>query len=275
MSDKNTTRPFVKIDTLEMRAWLAEVSAGELKTWFAYKLRANSNGEAWMTLKTLAADTGLEPTTVSRHRNSLVRRGALISVNDEQRAKTGTFAPPRFRVEIPTQSGTEEQPHGKIAARSDSIQPHGKIGQSRTAKLEYQVDKREEAVSEEECADAQGHFENPKISDPRFSVVRGVYLEEFGKRSPNLKAPFNASDGKMLQSLLQRQPQATVDELTTWLKNAFASDDTPPLRPMFRLREFCTHAEKYSTGPLRRGTAPLRSATVDKKQAEQIDGLVY
>src|SRR5580658_3654727 len=142
MSHKNTTRPFVKIDTLEMRTWLAEVSAGELKTWFAYKLRANSNGEAWMTLATLAADTGLEPTTVSRHRNSLVRKRCLVPVSDGRRAKTGTFAPPRFRVEIPIQSGTEEQPHGKIAARHNSIQPHGKISQSRTAKLEYQEDSR-------------------------------------------------------------------------------------------------------------------------------------
>ena len=143
MSKKTTNRPFVKIDTQEMRAWLSEIGAGELKTWIAYRLRANSNGEAWMTLATLAADTGLEPTTVSRHRNSLVRKHGLVSVNDGHRAKTGTFAPPRFRVEIPIQSVTEEQPHGKIAARRDSIQPHGKIGQSRTARLEYQEVKRE------------------------------------------------------------------------------------------------------------------------------------
>jgi hypothetical protein len=262
MPEKNTTRPFVKIDTLEVRAWLAEVGAGELKTWFAYKLRANSNGEAWMTLKTLAADIGLEPTTVSRHRNSLVRRGALISVNDGHRAKTGTFAPPRFRVEIPIQNGAEEQPHGKI-------------GQSRTAKLAYQVDKREEAVPEEEGAGAPGHFENRKMPDPRFEPLKRVFVTEFERKSPTLKAPFNAGDGKMLQSLLRRQPQATSDELITWLKNAFASDDTPPLRPRFRLREFCAHAEKYTNGPLRRGGAILRSGAVDEKQAAQIDGLVY
>jgi hypothetical protein len=275
MSEKTTTRPFVKIDTQEMRSWLPDIGAGELKTWFAYRLRANSNGEAWMTLKTLAADTGLEPTTVSRHRNSLVRRGALISVNDGRRAKTGTFAPPRFRVEIPTRSGAAEQPHAKIAARHDSIQPHGKIAASRTAKLAHQVVTREEEGSEEECAGAQSHFENPKIADPRFAVVRGVYLEEFGKRSPNLKAPFDASDGKTLKSLLNRQPAASAEELSAWLRNAFASDDVPPLRPAFRLREFCAHAEKYANGPLKRGgAAVVRSAAADSGESSRLDGLV-
>jgi hypothetical protein len=275
MPEKNTTRPFVKIDTQEMRAWMAGVGAGELKTWFAYKLRANSNGEAWMTLKTLAADTGLEPTTVSRHRNSLVRRGALVAVHDGHRAKTGTFAPPRFRVEIPIQRSTEEQPHGKFAARHNSLQPHGKIGPSRTANLEYQEVKREVETGQVDGADAPGHFENPKMPDPRFAIVRGVYLEEFRKRSPNLKAPFDASDGKALKSLLNRQPAATADELSAWLRNAFASDDVPPLRPAFRLREFCTHAEKFANGPLKRGgAAVVRSAAADSTESSRLDGLV-
>jgi hypothetical protein len=277
MSKKTTNRPFIKIDTQEMRSWLPEVSAGELKTWFAYKLRANSNGEAWMTLKTLAADTGLEPTTVSRHRNSLVRRGALISVNDGHRAKAGSFAPPRFRVEIPIRSGTAEQPHGEIAARHDSIQPHGNIGQSRTAILEYQEVKREVETSQVEGADAPRQFEILKLPDLRFDVLRKVYLTDFEKKSPNLKAPFDASDGRTLKNLLNRQPAATADELVAWLKNAFASDDVPPLRPMFRLREFCAHAEKFAQGPLLKragGPIPIRSAKSDPAEAARLASLV-
>lgn len=125
-----------------------------------------------------------------------------------------------------------------------------------------------------ECASAQGHFENRKMSDPRFDGLKKTYLEGFESRAPTLKAPFNAGDGKMLRDLLVRQPQATLDDLSGWLKNAFLSDDVPPLRPMFRLREFCAHAEKYAKGPLKRAGALSRAATVDERQAAQIDGLV-
>ncbi len=124
-------------------------------------------------------------------------------------------------------------------------------------------------------AGAPGHFENRKmVPDSRFDPLKAIYLEEFERKSPNLKAPFNASDGKMLKELLNRQPQATYGELAGWLRNAFASDDAPPLRPMFRMREFCTHAEKFANGPLKRGGAPIRSAPADGAQASRLEGLV-
>jgi hypothetical protein len=120
---------------------------------------------------------------------------------------------------------------------------------------------------------ATPHFENPKMPDLRFDALRKIYLDGFERKSPNLKAPFEASDGKALQALLRRQPQATAEELTRWLKNAFASDDVPPLRHSFRLREFCTHAEKYAKGPLKRGGAKTRSAAADETQGSQLEGL--
>ncbi len=124
-------------------------------------------------------------------------------------------------------------------------------------------------------ADAHGHFAILKMPDPRFDPLKRFFVGEFQRKSPSLKAPFNAGDAKMLRDLLERQPHATADELTTWLKNAFASDDTPPLRPMFRLREFCAHAEKFANGPLKRGgAAPLRSAAVDSGESSRLDGLV-
>jgi hypothetical protein len=116
MSKKNTTRPFVQLDSQQLREVLPHISGGALKVWIAYKLRSNAQGEAWMTLKTLAADTGLEPTSCSRHRNFWIRCGGLIPVKDAYRSSSGTFGPPRFRVVIPEKSRMEELPHGKIAA---------------------------------------------------------------------------------------------------------------------------------------------------------------
>jgi hypothetical protein len=126
-----------------------------------------------------------------------------------------------------------------------------------------------------ECAGAQGHFKNRKMPDPRFDGLKKTYLEAFERKSPTLKAPFNAGDGKMLQDLLVRQPQATLDDLTAWLKNAFLSDDVPPLRPMFRLREFCAHAEKYANGPLKRNGGPaIRSSPADATESSRLQDLV-
>jgi hypothetical protein len=120
---------------------------------------------------------------------------------------------------------------------------------------------------------ARAHFENRKMPDFRFDALRKVYLEDFEEKSPTIKAPFEASDGKALQVLLRRQPRSTLEELTGWLKNAFASDDVPPLRHSFRLREFCAHAEKYAKGPLKRGGSKTRSAAADETQGSQLEGL--
>jgi hypothetical protein len=275
MSKKTITRPFVQLDSQLLRDVLPHISGGALKVWIAYKLRSNVQGEAWMTLKTLAADTGLEPTSCSRHRNFLIRCGGLIPVKDAYRSSVGTFGPPRFRVVIPEKSRMEELPHSKIAARPDLQLPHGKIARCRTAKLPHQEYKDfQEDVPEEDDASAQDDFENLKKPEARFDLVRTAYIEEFERKSPQIKAPFDGGDGKMLKILLDRQPQATADELIVWLNNAFASDDVPPLRPMFRLREFCAHAEKFANGPLTRVGGKTRAAAVDGRQAAQIEGLV-
>lgn len=121
---------------------------------------------------------------------------------------------------------------------------------------------------------AGADFENRKMADPRFESLKKAYFEQFSKKSPNLKAPFDAGDGKMLKNLLIRQPDATSEQLAKWLSYAFDSDDVPPLRPMFRLREFCTHAEKYVNGPLKRGGAPPVRISTDPSSASQIERLV-
>jgi hypothetical protein len=132
---------------------------------------------------------------------------------------------------------------------------------------------KEKVKGKDEDGRATPHFENRKMPDLRFDALRKVYLDGFEKKSPNLKAPFEVSDGKALQAFLRRQPQATLEELTGWLKNAFASDDVPPLRHSFRLREFCAHAEKYARGPLKRSGAKTRSAAADETQGLRLEGL--
>jgi hypothetical protein len=49
---------------------------------------------------------------------------------------------------------------------------------------------------------------------------------------------------------------------------------TYPLQKNFRMREFCSHAEKYQNGPLKRRGLPSRDAAIDERQAAQIEGLV-
>lgn len=103
------------------------------------------------------------------------------------------------------------------------------------------------------------NFGNPKISrakpkaDPRHAEVILCYAQESAKRFPGLRAPLDGSDGKAVQNLLRQQPEATADQICVWLRNAFDSDDVPPLHPGFRLREFASHFLKYTRGPLRRG----------------------
>jgi Helix-turn-helix domain len=277
MSEKNTTRPFVKIDTQEMRSWLPDIGAGELKTWLAYKLRANAKGEAWPGLATLSKDTGISPSRISRHRSQLIKIGALVPLDRKMgnHDRGGRWGSPKFRVAIPQIHRAAKTAYGKNTVRLESEAPHGENDVHRTVKTAHEVDVLEVDVSKEECAGAQSHFGNRKMADPRFAIVRGAYIEEFGKRSPNLKAPFDASDGKTLKSLLNRQPAATAEELSCWLRYAFASDDVPPLRPAFRLREFCAHAEKFANGPLKRGgAAAVRSAAADSTESSRLEGLV-
>lgn len=96
---------------------------------------------------------------------------------------------------------------------------------------------------------------NAAPADPRHRAIVETYIAEFERRHPRLKAPVNGSDGKALQELLRQQSTASTEELTNWLLNAFNSDDVPPLRPCFRLREFASHALKYTRGPLRRSVS--------------------
>lgn len=89
--------------------------------------------------------------------------------------------------------------------------------------------------------------------DARFNPVRQEYISLFESSTSGIKAPFDASDGKNLKDLLASQPDLSLERLLSALRNAFASDDVPPLGKHFRLRQFCVHFAKFSDGPLKRG----------------------
>ena len=248
---------------------------------------------------TLARMTGYSERTVGFARGRLVLAGWFVPRHDdwkEDQRRTGAagaFRTPEFEVidheawvvshvgecptaypssaHGPTVNGESEHALTAHAETADTV--HGAttdtVHGQRVHKALQTLSLKEKLTKKE-----RSHFENRKMPDARFEPLKTIYLEEFERKSPNLKAPFNASDGKMLKELLNRQPQATCDELAGWLKNAFASDDVPPLRPMFRLREFCAHAEKYAKGPLTRGGGKSRAAAVDDRQAAQIENLV-
>lgn len=274
MNEKIPTRPFAKIDSQDFREALPLFGGGALKVWLAYKLRSNRDGIAWPGLAALSKDTGLSHGSISRHRSELIKIGGLTPVGNGSRNhdRGGRWGSPKFRVLIPQMHRTAKMAYGENTARREVSSPYGKNDMHRTAKMAYEVDS-EKNIFEEKGAAAPRHFANPKMPDPRFDGLKKIYIAEFEKKSPNLKAPFDASDGKMLKKLLERQSDVTCEDLVVWLKNAFASDDTPPLRPQFRLREFCAHAEKYARGPLKRGGAPVRSALSDNSEASRLGEL--
>lgn len=274
MNEKIPTRPFAKIDSQDFREALPLFSSGALKVWLAYKLRSNRDGIAWPGLAALSKDTGLSHGSISRHRSELIKIGGLTPVGNGSRNhdRGGRWGSPKFRVLIPQSHRTAKTAYGENTARREASSPYGKNDMHRTAKTAYE-EYSSKKIFEVEGVDAPRHFGIPKMPDPRFDGLKQIYTAEFEKKSPALKAPFDASDGKMLKNLLERQSGATCENLVLWLKNAFASDDVPPLRPMFRLREFCAHAEKFANGPLKRGGAPVRSARADSAESSLLGEL--
>jgi len=118
----------------------------------------------------------------------------------------------------------------------------------------------------------QADFKNLKNKDPRFGVIVEAYFEQFHKYFGEMDPDFDGSDAKVLSSLLKRR-QETAETLKTWLTDAFASDDVPPLRPRFRLREFCSHAAKFSNGPLKKGTRP-RGVNLENHDPDQFSEVI-
>src|SRR5580658_1906008 len=164
------SRPFIKIDIVSMRGALPAMGGGETKVWLAYMLRANRDGMAWPSLKTLGQDTGLSCDRISKLRASLIDAGSLIPVGKATRNQMGggRFGSPKFRVLLPPAHRTVKTTYGENTARQEKDSPYGENNLDRTAKTTYEVDSLKYEPPELDGASRQGRFKNPKKSDPRF-----------------------------------------------------------------------------------------------------------
>jgi hypothetical protein len=172
--------------------------------------------------------------------------------------------PSKFRLPEPPKP--QESPE---QLRDDSLS--GKGGLIDESKRE-----RERKRVEKQSASAlspQPDFENLKIKDARLRPIVEAYFEEFQKRFGGIKPDFDQSDAKVLDSLLKRR-QETAATLKTWLIDAFESDDVPPLRPRFRLREFCSHAVKFANGPIRKAGSRARGGNLEDVDPGKFDEVV-
>ncbi|MGH9712642.1 MAG: hypothetical protein ACRD5M_05010 [Candidatus Acidiferrales bacterium] len=165
-----------------------------------------------------------------------------------------------------------------------SKSPYGENANHRTAKMQREVDSLELAPKEElpsgssKALPSANQFANRKISngdpDPRFASFKDYYFSEFQNRFRDVKPAFDASDGSAIKRLLKQQRDAATETLISWLRNAFESDDVPPLRPGFRMREFCAHATKYTTGPILRTGSCRTTSDWDNSQQGKFEKIV-
>ncbi len=173
--------------------------------------------------------------------------------------------PSKFRLPEPPKTGgnTPEQ------LTDDSLSGTGVLTDESKRKRESKRVKKQSAGA----LSPQPDFENLKTKDERFQPIVETYFEEFRKRFGNVQPDFDQTDGKILAALLKRR-QETAATLKTWLIDAFGSDDVPPLRPRFRLREFCAHAVKFANGPIRKAGARSRATNLENIDTTALDEIV-
>lgn len=211
------------------QVWDSERLAGvELLTALALADFANNEAECFPKMATIARRTRQSERNARRMVSRLVFLGAV----SRKRARYTNL----YRLNLKF-----FRPDDTVRSASSAKAGRSSVRQNRQ-KTRQEIRQREKA-----CAPKNG-----APTDPRHTAIIEVYVVEFERRHPSLRAPVDGSDGKALRELLRQQSTASTEEITTWLLNAFNSDDVPPLRPCFRLREFASHALKYTRGPLHR-----------------------
>jgi hypothetical protein len=173
--------------------------------------------------------------------------------------------PSKFRLPEPpkTEGNTPEQ------LSDDSLSGTGVLTDESKRKRESKRVKKQSASA----LSPQSDFEILKIKDARFQPIVEAYFGAFRKRFGDIKPDYDQSDAKVLNSLLKRR-QETAATLKTWLIDAFGSDDVPPLRPRFRLREFCAHAVKFANGPIKKTGSRPRARNLDEVDPNEFDEVV-
>jgi hypothetical protein len=230
---------------------LCELDGYKLKVWLAYLLHGNDQGVAWPSRSTLRLETGLSEDWISKARTALKKKGWLV-LEGGGRDDKGRLDAPRLRAIIPEATHTDvtsarpktvavEDRHGEDHA------DHADVNHVHRADVTSAISRINEVNGKEE--------ENPSAQDDAradsfpFSKVRQFYLTEF-ERLNKIKAPFDGRDGRSLKKLLNEQKRSTPQEVIGWLRNAFQSTETYPLKQGFRFWEFAAHYTKFVRGPL-------------------------
>jgi hypothetical protein len=175
--------------------------------------------------------------------------------------------PSKFRYQEP--SGLEADTHEQLTEHS--VSGTGVLTDESKRKC-----KRERKRSTKASAHAlipEEDFENLKITDARYQPVVDAYFGEFKSHFGETKPDFDASDAKALKTVLKRREES-AETLKAWLVSAFDSDDVPPLRPRFRLREFCAHAVKFESGPIKKGGPRPRAKNLDDVEPGKFDSVL-
>jgi hypothetical protein len=163
-------------------------------------------------------------------------------------------------------AGRNQFPRGTSIPAEPEPVPGGTRTSSRAELTESKGSKEQTPLASDDAGTVS--HDDPK-PDPRFAAVKDLYIRECEKRNPDARAVFDGSDGKALKSLLEQQPGATVEKLNGWLRNAFQSDDVPPLRRGFRFRQFAGYYTQYVNGALRSEGARQPQEALSRKEVER------
>jgi hypothetical protein len=186
----------------------------------------------------IATATGLNLRTVQREVTRLLKGGALLrKICGVDRLYGLQKDYDRWKVREIGHSADGQSADGDLTVEESVNQPTEESVNQPTHKKKEERKKNKRAEKQH--------------ADPRFQPIVDHYLKRTGEVTGT--KPFDLADGKNLRDLLARNPETPLTEITRWLDSAFNSTETYPLRPGFRMTEFCRHYSKYTRGPLLKG----------------------
>ncbi|HXN20411.1 MAG TPA: hypothetical protein VN875_18890 [Candidatus Binatus sp.] len=200
---------------------------------------------------------------------------AIESYREEQRAKATKGWQKRQKGQLKDSAAMPQ--HATALHEQSSGVPgirHEVVG------IKHEVDKKKgrKSGTAKAVPSLEQDFKNLKIqnSDCRFQAIKEYYETEFKARNAGVNARFDGGDAKNLASLLKSQHDKTVEELISWLRNAFDSEGTYPLLPAFRLKQFCPVAASFAKGPLKKygGAKTRKQVPIDSATQDAIDRLL-
>ena len=201
---------------------------------------------AWLSLQRISKATGIDIRNVQREVVRLLAANVITRAGQGGQFFYGILkdydkwsVPKRKAQEGGGEFTTGESPNGESTEGQLVSSPSEVLVNSPT-QIKKQATKKKERAKKQPA-------------DSRFQTIIDHYLKRTGEVTGT--KPFDAADGKNLRDLLARNPETPLAEIIRWFDNAFASTERYPLRPGFRMTEFCRHYAKYTRGPLLKGWA--------------------